>query len=438
MNLLERKADQRVRDRLEFWMAALFYVIMFQNLVVSMLARMSVFTFQILQLLIVSKEIILLGLLLYLLIKKKERSKLNWFDILIWLNIGISIIFFFVIRVDWDVPLFARILDLRGFIIIGMAYYFGRFASEFTTFQVFFKKIRIGLILLVVFGIFEWSFINRDYLISGYTEFMKLKGGDAGIEGDESFAYYATFGSIQIVRMMSALMSPLSLAYFLVVPISFLSASLFTGNKSNINVILAIGVGSAIILSVTRAVIVGFCFALILYALFSTNKIKTLLFVVMFIFLMNLFLPFDKIITDTINLDDASSRGHQLGYLLSFESFIQNPWGHGLATAGPIANFSVEGQSMGGETLYLTIANTRGIFGLIAFILIPISVLFTYKKIINYEMRIAVFLSTITYVLASITTEVWIGFQTGAMYWMLLGFAYGSNNNNVHKIEKEL
>ena len=109
-------------------------------------------------------------------------------------------------------------------------------------------------------------------------------------------------------------------------------------------------------------------------------------------------------------------------YIKSLEAFLQNPWGHGLATAGPIAFFNVDGQTLGGETLYLTIANSRGLVGLVAFVLIPIVIVTRFNKIPDPVAKHLLVLMLVFALAASVPTEQWIGFQSSSLYWLFLGF----------------
>ena len=76
---------------------------------------------------------------------------------------------------------------------------------------------------------------------------------------------------------------------------------------------------------------------------------------------------------------------------------------------------------MGGETLYMTIALTRGVVGLIAVLGLLYAYLSRLRNLNNDTFRRTMMLATFVYAIASIPTEAWFSFQSGFLFWFFMG-----------------
>ena len=121
-----------------FIIQLLIYDVVLQNIVVNFLAQGGIIPRFILQGIIVSKDLILLFLFLYLLIRGK-RVKYNLLDKLLLLNLVISAAFLFISEVPWKVPFFARLSDLRLFVIVFLLYSVGRLLSKSVPVETFMR-----------------------------------------------------------------------------------------------------------------------------------------------------------------------------------------------------------------------------------------------------------------------------------------------------------
>jgi hypothetical protein len=420
----------RTKRRALLWLRIMLYASMFQNIVVGLLQRADFLPFFLLQLMITAKDIILILSFGYMLFLKRAMPKLRIIDWIIVANIAVSLGFFFVNRVPWDVPLFAKVLDLRSIVEVSLIYFVGRMVFDSLEFEELFRGLVPGLVIIAVFGMAEWALISRNSLIAGYTKFMTLKGANAGDISFLQFDYVDYYGGHVIKRMMSVFLSPLTLAYFMIVPVSYLASAVLWKKGTNRTRYLLFLLVTVVILTLTRAVLIGFAIAFLIYLLLRERRLRAIAFLVIALGLVEIFFPVERIVSETYDMQDPSARAHAALLGTSFEAFQTNPWGYGLATAGPIAAFSAGGYGLGGESLYLTLGISRGLVGLAIFLLVPFYALIASRAIPGSVYRDALFISTITFMVASVPAEQWLGFQSSVLYWLFLGAAVTKSNRN--------
>jgi hypothetical protein len=221
-----------------------------------------------------------------------------------------------------------------------------------------------------------------------------------------NFFYFGDGGRV-IYRAFGAFFDPLVTAYF--------GASLFfflyeTHRRRLVRYagILAVLVGLLLMLTLTRAIILGVAFVVV-FSLLRRKGIAALpiwlALVVGGVGLVAAVLNFASL----LSLLDPSSVAHL------------NAYRNISITTGLIGSPPDPGATRGAESLYLTIFMELGAGVLVIFI---IWFALIYRKLLRgYDlpfMRPALE-STFVYLLASLTTEHWFVFTSGSLYWFLLG-----------------
>ena len=219
----------------------------------------------------------------------------------LWLfNILISLFFFFVVSVPWKVPLLAKLMDLRTYLVSYMIYLVGRVYSSRIDLSRFMRRFTPLIVLVFVIGMIEWLFISRSAYMQGFLDVSAAKG--ASIDDVSAFLYKVQYGGLEVKRMMSVFMNPLGLAYFLIVPLCFYF-SRFQEIVNRRTVVLFSLVAIMVLLSATRAVVFA-AMLVFLFDVFSVSNKKAIGFVAAFVFIILVMTPVSRILSSTINLQD--------------------------------------------------------------------------------------------------------------------------------------
>jgi O-antigen ligase len=166
----------------------------------------------------------------------------------------------------------------------------------------------------------------------------------------------------------------------------------------------------------------------------------------------------NSIVKDTVNLDDPSTAAHALAYTVGIESILQHPLGLGLGKAGPVANqlgaanmYALGSSNANGDTeagvgesLYLTLTMEKGIPALIFFLSFIGGLIYQAKRVrvlAKNEQKLlgyTIYFSTIIFLIASIPTEHWFGFQSSCIYWWFSGIMCQIYSNSFLNIKEVL
>ncbi|MHC1698702.1 MAG: O-antigen ligase family protein [Geobacteraceae bacterium] len=424
-----------------------FYIIWLplQAFVLSGMAATGIFSDRLIIFLSSLKELALVMVMAVLLLKGRLWLKrLTIVDWLFLLNVVLILVYAILPDSVLGVPssLKVKAFGLRSALITLIVFLVGRtvpYDSQYVK-----KGIRLltGMcILIAVFGVFELLFVPRKFLIAGLVPYNVLKGGDLENLLRIDLSYEVEYIGFIFKRMMSFFLSPLSLAYFLILPLGLTLAAMrhrIVGtNKILLHApIILFLYGVTIILSSTRGVIVTSLIMLIL-VYWSRHHYKKIFLMMVPLGLILALSPMKQILLQTINLEDPSARAHLFAYTMGVGTVLQHPFGIGLGQAGPTAVFIKGSQgaygkddATVGESLYLTMAAERGLPSVVIFCTFAYVLALTCKKL-SRESRddfgkvigSALFISTIGFMVASIPTEHWLGFQSAAIYWWFAGVA---------------
>lgn len=357
-------------------------------------------------------------LLLFLTVYTFKRRKINYVDVLIFLNLLVSVYFFFYSNVTWIIPIEAKIMDLRSYVVVFLIFLLGANMTDYLSYPSFLKSLVPLLWFIILVGLIEYFFIPRDFYMTGFLKTQASKGVE--IDSIDAFSYEVEFAGVPFKRMMSVFFNPLNFSYFLILPIFFffVQRNQLRGKEKWLFLALTI----CMVLTITRAVIASVIVGVFLYFLIlKPSFIKLSVFVV----LTSLFLiltPLNTVLTSTLSADDASTIGHEVAKLQAIDNFLDNPNGYGLGTAGAIALHYGDGQRLGGETLFFSIGVTRGWIGLLLFLLLVFFVNFRISRTNTSKLnKYSFYLASVAFTLASIPTEVWLGYQAGFLFWFVGG-----------------
>jgi len=418
-----------------------------QTLTLSLLAASEIISHQLIIFLASLKELAIGMLFIALLMKRRIlRGKLSLVDYLLLLNVAGILIYavlpdsFFGMSSDLKI----KIYGLRSALVTLVIFLMGRYIPYNIKYIIKSIRLLFGVCFLVLaFGLIELFFIPRADLIAGFVPMGIIKGEDSANLLRSDYSYIVEYSGIYFKRMMSFFLSPLSLAYFSIFPFALVLSALWRSRSKGRRIISHPGLILAIVLLViflsgTRAVIAALLLLFFFNGLFTFKRLA-IFSMIGFALVMS---PIKTVFLDTINLNDPSSQAHAFAYTSGVVSVINHPFGIGLGQAGPTAIFikgaagiyGSEEESSVGESLFLSIAMERGVVGLALFLLLVGYIARAGKalgdrSVDNVEAILgkSIFLATVAFLIASIPTEHWLGFQSAAIYWWFAGLVVQLN-----------
>lgn len=420
-----------------------------QTFTLSLMAVSDIFSDQLIVFLTSLKELALAMLLITLLKKRLIlRGRLSVVEYLFLLNVILVLVYavlpdsFFGVSSDLKVKVFG----LRSALVTLAIFLVGRYVPYDPVRVIKAIRLLCGVcVLVLLFGIVEVLLIPRETFISGFVPYSLLKGEDLINLENVDFTYVVEYTGFTFKRMMSFFLSPLGLAYFMIFPfvsvLSDWSQKEATDRRaiSHSGVLLVV-IALAILLSGTRGVI--FIIPILITIVYARRHLLKALVLFGLLVLILAVSPMKTVLTDTVNLEDSSSRGHAYAYTVGIESVINHPLGIGLGQAGPTAvwikgatgTYGSGDDASIGESVYLTIAMERGLLGLGFFILFVSYIARAGKRLgdlsadrVMAVLGKSVFLSTVAFMFASIPTEHWLAFQSAAIYWWFAGLVVKCN-----------
>lgn len=302
--------------------------------------------------------------------------------------------------------------ELRFYLAPVAFYLIGKAAAPFLDSRQIGRFVVYVACLYVLIG-FLFVLIDRDVLMDfGLRAFFHQKLSDIG-RGDETnnglptnFFYFPDQGG-EIYRAFGAFFDPLVTAYFGAPLFFFLYETHRRRLVRHAGVLTAL-VGLLLMLTLTRAIVVGVAFV----CLFSLVRKKGIAALPLW---LALGVGGLGVVAAIFNLEsllsslDPSSAAHLNAYL-NFS-----------VTTGLMGSPPDPGATRGAESLYLTILLELGAGVLAVFIVWFASI---YRKLLRlYELPYmrAALESMFVYLLASFTTEHWFVFTSGSLFWFLLG-----------------
>lgn len=326
---------------------------------------------------------------------------------------GLILMFFlFVVVIVKGGGIYDQAMQLRFYLTPLVLYFLGRNLALFSQPSVMIRFIFTISSIYVFLGLM-YVFVDRETLLHlGLGQLLSEKLGHIGREGaifgglPINFYFYHKSGEMTN-RAFGALFDPLASAFMGAVLFFYLiEIRRLTRNK--LAGFLAAGVAFIIVLTITRAIIIGILISLMVFQFQkkSLNRSAVFVLIVSLIFAaLMLTVNFDSIFYAL----DPSTRAHFSAYLNvnTATIFTGEPYG--------------AGQVRGAESLYLTLLKEHGLV-LLLFYLAWLQIIYGFlRKHYNYPFAYATVAAMLVYMMASLTTEHWFSFSSGALFWFLLG-----------------
>ncbi|MFK5913740.1 MAG: hypothetical protein QM484_05135 [Woeseiaceae bacterium] len=353
----------------------------------------------------VFKDIVLLGMV-GLLLMTKVVFKFSRFD-----QVALLILLYLVVfALVKGSGLNDMIMQLRFYLVPILLYFIGRNMSPFLREA---DLIRFILVISSAYVLVSLVFIliDREVLLQmGLGQLLSEKLGHFGREDAVmgglpiNFYFYHTNGELTN-RAFGANFDPLSSA-FLGGCLFFYLFEICKRTTSKLARVLTICVGLIVVLTLTRAIIIGMLLALAVYQ-FKKRRLRWFSVFMLALTLLVAIVSYNmSYIQDSL---DPSTKAHLSAYSDLDESAVVTE------------NEDVKDKVRGAESLYLTVIQEYGI-GL--FLLYAVWLLMVYRFLRKHycsPYTYATVAAMFVYLLASLTTEHWFSFTSGALFWFLLG-----------------
>jgi hypothetical protein len=306
--------------------------------------------------------------------------------------------------------------ELRFYLTPVAFYLIGKAAAPFLDERQIGRFVVFVAVLYVAIGLF-FVVIDRQFLMDyGLRSFVHQKLNEAA-RGDETyngmptnFFYFHTDGSVSN-RAFGAFFDPLETAFFGGTLFFFLYE---THRRKLVRYagVLTLLVGLLLMLTLTRAIIVGVAFVLLFSLVRKRGIVALPIWLALAVGAVSVVAAVLNIQMLLMSLDPST-----VGHLNAYRNV-------GI-TSALIGSPPDPGAPRGSESLYLTILVELGVGALAVYVVWFVSI---YRSLLReYELPFmrAGLESMFVYLVASFTTEHWFAFTSGSLFWFLLGDSFG-------------
>jgi len=436
-----------------------FYVILLficwlplQNFVVLSMGGFLGFSNEIMKGVLVSKEIIAITLLCYLILSRRVKlSSFTYVDYSIFIYLLWITLYLLLPNSMFPVvtKMSARFMGYRAVAVPVVLYFIGRFIP-------FSEKEMVSSIKLIVFtafcvgffGIVERIFLPNSFWIKANISHLQILKGLHPYKA-LPINFFGIYGGHYIRRAVSTYCDPLSFGFanIFVIPLIIYfviidKTKMFKSVSRKLGIVAVVSFSQ--ILTITRASILANLFSFGVFSLYLRKIRRKILQVITLIALAFLLTPLiQTIYHQTVNITDPSSLGHLRALKIGLENIIVYPLGYGFGTGGYVGR--IFGTGLAGESLYFSIMVECGIIGIGLFVLSIMFLVIYCSKNKKYLRNNAVLkglvyiiiASTLGYALASLTTEHWQAFVSSGIYWIYAGIVvqgiYKNKKKNKHR-----
>lgn len=408
----------------------LFYLIIFQNFLVSLLISRGYFiniaiTFD------YWKELYLISIILISSINLDRNFRIMFIDLLVMMLAIYLLVLFFLYNSSDKI---AELHSLRQILLPSLLYIAGRLIAykKEIDYKIIVNHLFYIATSIAIFGIFEsyvykdlWKDLNTfSYFLYKQGEYFKQAAIDNPIPLNFVTYDFATFFGSYVRRIASFLLNPPVLghlmAYFSILFIYLRKDFLGYSFKYNLAISLMI---FTTIFTLGKGGIITL-FIGIFYYVFFVLKNKKVLFFSNLMLLIAFFFTIGYLIFAVVN--NLSGLKHIYGLLNSFTE-TDNVFGHGLGSGGNIAA-KFTGKSEVEESFLGLVFYQTGIFGTILFSFLYISILIIGLKLskqikTNFEkmLFIATIVNIFSNFIVSFVTESAISFTSIGIQFIILG-----------------
>jgi hypothetical protein len=342
------------------------------------------------------KELLLLGLLTYLIFTFKKKIRFHLIDKLVLFFLGYTILY--IILPIGHYGIIDKLIAAKGLSLFVCIYFSGRL-FDFNKFYLsqYFHFICAVAIATAVVLLFEVVYYQHLQTITGYTDyhmhyFNQEPNGSYGLtwtfEIENGAKRFASFFSNPLEHSAATLLTTAILA------------SLYTTDENKIKID---GFGLAVLactlfsisFALSRASFANYFILLYLYALITRKKmiIKIINYALLSLILIVFYFSqkdLSAFIINTITFENSSSVGHIVEWVNGIDAMIKSPLGLGLGESGRVS--SVLDQNVGGENQFIIIGAQVGVIALGIYLAIYILTITNtwkwFKKLKGKERKI--------------------------------------------------
>jgi len=313
--------------------------------------------------------------ILWRIVSRQRISVLNWIDgiALIWLFQIVLYFFIGSLIPDWHPSINARIYGLRDWLLYLVPYFIGRLISvSDPDLKRIFKAIILVGVVTSGWGLFEYFLLPTNFHVQiGVPIYFSQV---LGLEYPQHlfglpYNYWAEVAGRSVRRSVSTYLSGqgFALPFLLIIPVVF---TFYIRRPIRLNLIILTLCSVALVSTITRITIVV-CFIQMLLILVLTRQYKLLsIGILLGTLLFGITLATNPtvrvFVTNTILLQDTSSRARPTQWLEGIQTLGQQPFGAGLGYSGQTgARFG--GSGAGQEAGYFKLTGDLGFIGLVLF-----------------------------------------------------------------------
>lgn len=407
----------------------LFYIIPFQDLVISYLFHLGA-PIPPLKFLLILKEIIvvLIGGYLCMQIKvSRARLLLTLFILYVVLTLIFS-----------PLPPLTSLIGFRTYLLIFLSFIIGEKLAHKESFEVaFFKHIKWVFFLVLIFSLLEYFILPMSIWKDTFPVMtMKREVGNLSTSNEHGNLGVPVnaFGELTR-RMLGPFDEPLYMAYFTIIITNFFIVMLFYDKrKPKIKLVLGI---ILVVLTQTRAIIVGSILSVV--ALIIKNRRVKLKYIVMafsfaFIgFIVSLFYR-EWVNALVLSIFEKGGRNisHIHAYVNGFKLLLKHPFGLGVGSASS-AVFS-SGTTQATENAFINIGLEIGILGIAWMFGFFIFLLIRFRKYLlvqenisatfSYKMVASAYLLIVQFTFAGLVAPHILTARIVIPFMIIMGWAY--------------
>lgn len=379
------------------------------------------------------KELLVLGLLGVSVYCMRTRLRLHTIDYAVIAFFSYSLLY--VVLPIGEYGLKDKLLAFKSTSFFPLIYFTGRLLHPALIYvNRLFSYILIVAIAAGVLVLFESLAGTHFQTFTGYADynyylFNQEPTGNFGLswtfETETQLKRYASFFANPLEHAASTLLALASIA----------ALYTYDNNRFRPNLLGKIALAAtfvSIILAISRASMLSYFVMIYMYALVTRKRYIFHLFhagaalvVLYFIYLVRNEDIYDFVI-ETLTFQNASSAGHVLEWIAGIQAIAENPLGLGLGASGKISGMT--GTNVGGENEFIILGVQVGIVGLLLYLFIHLSIVFTAWKWLRHlkgkdrKIAMALFLIKIGSILPLLTANFESYLYVSYMIWFLSGF----------------
>lgn len=388
--------------------------------------------------LILAKDVLAMGAVLFLLVRHGRGLRIQWFDLAGAAFVVILAIYALVPILSGNGPsLNATIAGLRQFVLPMEIYALGRLAAA--------AGVRFGLALRVfvvvsacaaAFTVILFVFVPVNFWVSS-LDLVRYVRDVQGLPGAKSLwdisvvGTYGQTGAEPIARAIGPFTHPVGTAAYFILPVALATAALFASkNRQRSLAWAAIAALSlaAVIFTISRGGWIAAAVAILVLGV-CLRRARAALIVLGIVAAFVWFVPpFSISLNSALSGIDGSAILHKEAVENGVQAITQNPLGSGVGRSD--LQF---GQTFGGgagegyllENTYLSIFVATGPLGLLTFAAWLAGILNVIRPSRGsfrlHWPQLAYLAATLGLAVASLTSNTLMRFTTGASFWLLFG-----------------